>query len=264
MKFNQLSSALKQKAPTQTLRVTMRAHSDRGLIRKVNEDKFITIESSGIAVLADGMGGQAAGALASQIAAETVAQGLQIARPSLMNADPDNYEALAESIAGIVSAANVRILQRADEEPEKEGMGTTLDAFILLGSQGYIAHVGDSRVYRISRSGADNLITRDHSLAAALVASGEIAHDLAEPYRNVLLRSVGTSPELDIDVHRIEIRSGDSLVFCTDGVWQYFKEPDEIGEIVRANTGSAAKRLVEEAIRRGGQDNATVVITSFF
>ena len=121
MKFNQLSSALKQKAPVQTLSVTMRAHSDRGLIRKVNEDKFITIESSGIAVLADGMGGQAAGALASQIAAETVAQGLQIARPSLMNTDPDNYEALAESIAGIVSAANVRILQRADEEPEKEG-----------------------------------------------------------------------------------------------------------------------------------------------
>lgn len=232
--------------------------------RKKNEDAFAVDESSGIAVLADGLGGQAAGEVASKLAVDTVFGGLCLARRSLSLTDGD-FDSIAHVLAGIVSLANMQIYERSIQEPDKQGMGTTLDAVITIGKEAYLAHVGDGRVYRVSPLLEKRIIqiTEDHSLAATLVETEALSPQEAEAYENTLLRSVGTEAEPRIDLHRVSLNPGDYLVLCTDGVWQQFRDSRVLLAVVRRHGVSAAEKLVQDAIERGGQDNATAIVLQY-
>jgi protein phosphatase len=239
--------------------IAISAHSDRGRVREANEDSFALEQSAAVAVIADGMGGHAAGEVASGMATQAISRELAAARDDLAQLDPDQYEAAARRIAQIVSGANAAILKRSAEEADKRGMGTTLDAVIVLDKSAYVAHVGDSRVYWI-RAGVVTAITRDHSLAAALVDSGRLTAEEAAPLEGVLVRALGISSELAVDVARIEIQPGDALLLCTDGMWRYFPDTTEIARFVADHGEEAAQKLVEQAVDRGGEDNATAIV----
>jgi protein phosphatase len=241
------------------LACAMGAHSDKGRVRESNEDNFALDEAQLVAVIADGMGGHAAGEVASGMATQDIVKALAAARADLAGLDPEAYETAAHKIGQIVSAANKAILERSADEADKRGMGTTLDAVIVLPRSAYVAHVGDSRVYWI-RDGVVTPVTRDHSLAAALVDSGRLTAEEAAPLEGVLVRALGISSDLAVDVARIEIQAGDALLLCTDGLWRYFPDHTEIAKAITKDGPAAAKKLVEEAVSRGGEDNATAIV----
>src|SRR5262249_48041922 len=151
------------------------------------------------------------------------------------------------------------ILRRSADEADKRGMGTTLDAVIVLDKSAYVAHVGDSRVYWI-REGTATAVTRDHSLAAVLVESGRLTAEEAAPLEGVLVRALGIGSGLAVDVIRIEVRPGDALLLCSDGLWRYFPDTGEIARAVEQHGAASAEKLVTEAVARGGEDNATAVV----
>ena len=237
----------------------MGAHTDKGRVRESNEDNFALDDKQHVAVIADGMGGHAAGEVASGMATQDIVKALAAAREDLSGLDPEAYETAAHKIGQIVSAANRAILERSAEEADKRGMGTTLDAIIVLPKSAYVAHVGDSRVYWV-RDGVVTPVTRDHSLAAALVDSGRLTAEEAAPLEGVLVRALGISSDLAVDVARIEIQAGDALLLCTDGLWRYFPDHAEIAKAIAADGTGAAKKLVDEAVARGGEDNATAIV----
>jgi PPM family protein phosphatase len=241
------------------LACAMAAHSDKGRVRESNEDNFALDQAQHVAVIADGMGGHAAGEVASSMATQEVVKSLAAARDDLAGLDPEAYEAAAHKIGQIVSAANRAILDRSAEEPDKRGMGTTLDAIIVLPRSAYVAHVGDSRVYWI-RQGVVTPVTRDHSLAAALVESGRLTAEEAAPLEGVLVRALGISSDLAVDVARVEIQTGDALLLCTDGLWRYFPDHAELARTIGDHGAGAAEKLVEQAVERGGEDNATAIV----
>src|SRR5438094_826714 len=148
-------------------------HTDRGRVRESNEDSHAFDQGAGVAVVADGMGGHAAGEVASGMAAQGVLSALTEAREDIAKLDPQGYETAAHKIGEIISQSNAAILRRSADEADKRGMGTTLDAVLVLDKSAYVAHVGDSRVYWI-REGTATPVTRDHSLAAVLVESGRL------------------------------------------------------------------------------------------
>jgi serine/threonine protein phosphatase PrpC len=240
-------------------RWAIKGHSDRGKVRESNEDNLAVDESAGVAVIADGMGGHAAGEVASGMATQAIVRDLADLRADLLALDPSDYETCANRIGQVVSNCNTAILKRSVDESDKRGMGTTVDAVILLGKSAYVAHVGDSRVYWI-RENAVTTLTRDHSLAAALVESGRLSAEEAAPLEGVLIRALGIASEMAVDVIRVEVRQGDALLLCTDGLWRYFPDGAEIAQAVKSEGAGAAKALVDRACARGGEDNATAIV----
>jgi protein phosphatase len=242
--------------------VALGARTDRGKVREANEDSFALDEQAGVAVVADGMGGHAAGEVASRIAAEEVSKALAGAKADIAALEPKGDDSAAQKIGQIVSQANTLILERAAAEPDKKGMGTTVVAAIALEQSAYVAHVGDSRVYWI-RGETATLLTRDHSLAAALVDSGRLSAEEAAPLEGVLVRALGISAELAVDVIRIEPQPGDALLLCSDGLWRYFPDVGEIATVIGRAGPKAAEELVQQAVDRGGDDNATAIVVAF-
>jgi serine/threonine protein phosphatase PrpC len=239
--------------------LAMSGCSDTGRVRESNEDSYAINETAGVAVVADGMGGHAAGEVASGMATKVVVKALADVQVELAGLEATGYEAAAERIGQVISGANGQIIERSLAESDKRGMGTTIDAVVLVGHSAYVAHVGDSRVYWI-REGTGTPVTRDHSLAATLVDSGRLTAAEAAPLEGVLVRALGITTELAVDVVRLEIRPGDALLLCTDGLWRYFPDPAELASMVASEGAQAAGKLVAEAVSRGGEDNATAVV----
>jgi len=244
--------------------VRVMAATDRGLKRSHNEDSFATswldaeshdgeTGSAALLVVADGMGGAQGGEIASRMAVETVVEQFR-AHPA-----GDELAALREA----VETANERIHRKSVETEGLDGMGTTCTAAIIRENAIWLAHVGDSRAYLV-RDGEARQLTRDHSLVSELVARGELDAESAKSdrRRNVVLRSVGVAPHVDVDSRRadMEPEPGDSLVLCTDGLHGQV-EDREIAEIAGLDSlREACHRLVALARQRGGPDNITVVI----
>lgn len=237
----------------------MGAHTDRGRVRESNEDSHSCDQAAGVAVVADGMGGHAAGEIASGMAAQAVGRELAAARGDIAGLDPAGYETAAQKIGQIISSVNAAILRRSADEADKRGMGTTIDAVLVLERSAYVAHVGDSRVYWI-RDGTATAVTRDHSLAAVLVESGRLTAEEAAPLEGVLVRALGIGSDLAVDVIRVETRPGDAFLLCSDGLWRYFPDTTEIAKTIAEHGPTAAEKLVAEAVARGGEDNATAVV----
>ncbi|MBV8517570.1 MAG: Stp1/IreP family PP2C-type Ser/Thr phosphatase [Acidobacteria bacterium] len=202
-------------------------------------------------IVADGMGGHRGGATASRLAAETV-------KAQFLGSETrDIATALRQSLA----RANSRIYTEAQSNPELRGMGTTTSALAVRNGKGWLAHVGDSRIYRV-RDGAIEQLTEDHSLVASMVREGLLTPAEAEthPRRNVLQRSMGVAEDVDIDVRGpIELREGDTFILCSDGLHGLVKEP-ELREIAALPIENAAEEFLKRALDRGAPDNVTVIV----
>jgi len=243
--------------------------TDVGRLRDHNEDTALVVTAAQdgdspfpsfeLLVLADGMGGHRAGEMASSVAARRAAYHItrQSYLPSLLDRQGDaNRPALTEVLINAVQSAN-----RAVSE-EAPGSGTTLTCALILGSQAYIAHVGDSRAYVLTEGGLEQ-VTQDHSVADRLVDLGQItpAEAAVHPQKNVLYRAVGQSTALEVDTHVRKIGPGDYLLLCSDGLWGLISETDIVGLIRGASSlQEACEDLVIAANEAGGRDNITAML----
>jgi serine/threonine protein phosphatase PrpC len=235
--------------------------TDVGRVREANEDAWLAVRPDGarhgqlLVAVADGMGGHKAGEVASALAVETLERALKELDPT---AAPDAL------LRQALELGNRNIWEAAAEDVDKEGMGTTLVA-ALLSSDGraVIANVGDSRAYSVA-AGKAKLVTSDHTWVNQQVLSGQMSEREARhsPFRNLLTRSLGSSPRVEVDLfEELQLAPGDALVLVSDGVTGYLDERD-VAVVLResANAQAAAERLVAEAVERGGADNATAVV----
>jgi serine/threonine protein phosphatase PrpC len=257
------------------------ARTDVGRTREHNEDAFLVAElatghsslddrlerhvATGhgtLFMVADGMGGAAAGEIASAMAVETVLEEL---RTRWVSSDRNDPETFAAALKVATDVANARIHRMAAEQPEYRGMGTTATIAGLLGDTLYVAQVGDSRAYLV-RDGKARQITKDQSLMQRLIDAGEITEEEAEhsERRNIILQALGPEPSIRTEITHQQIRKGDTLVLCSDGLSGLVR-PDEIARIVtdERDLKLACKRLIDRANSNGGPDNITVVIARF-
>jgi len=226
-----------------------------GQVRTTNQDFFDEFKRPNgdrLLVVADGMGGHRGGATASRLATETI--GAVFEQSSAEPSSDILYDALAQ--------ANERVHQTSLEDPELRGMGTTIVS-LLFDAEGlvWVAHVGDSRAYRLHAAGMEQ-ITQDHSVVGEMVRRGLITSAEAEvhPRRNEILRSVGVEETVEIDVAQVVAAPGDFFVLCSDGLSGQVSD-DEIAEVVQSTPPEiAAQQLVDLANERGGPDNVTVQI----
>lgn len=235
------------------IRLRAASATDVGLVRAYNQDQALI--ASPLFAVADGMGGHAAGEVASALACEALGEAFAQAEiPS------------AEALRNAAQRANRAVFEQAQANPEMRGMGTTLVAIALTGDTDHqalaVVHVGDSRVY-CQRQGELSQVTVDHSLVAELVAEGQIRAEDAErhPQRHVLSRALGVYPTVEVDLRVVEAVAGDRYLLCSDGLSREVSD-DHIASVLRrlADPDEAAHELVELAKTRGGADNITVVI----
>lgn len=223
------------------------SRTDVGYVREHNEDNLLVAPP--LYAVCDGMGGHEGGEVASEIAVNTLAR----CAPAELD---------AEGLGHAVEEANLAVIQGARDGIGKEGMGTTCTAAMLEGEKLVVAQVGDSRAYLL-HNGVLQQITRDHSVVADLVESGEISASEARTHqwRSYITRALGLDPYMQADLYEINVALGDRLMLCSDGL--YSMVPDAgISEILQtvANPQDAADCLVDEALAGGGADNITVVV----
>jgi PPM family protein phosphatase len=222
--------------------------TDVGRQRSANEDSLVVRPP--LFAVADGMGGAKAGEVASAVAVEAV------------EAAKDSSEPAEAQLAGIVREANRRIYDLAVADESRRGMGTTLTLAKLHGDEVSLAHVGDSRAYRL-RGGQLEQLTRDHSLVAELERSGQITPEAAEhhPQRSIITRALGPEPDVDVDTYTLSGRDGDLFLLCSDGLTSMISD-DEVSSILRSagSLDEAADELVRAANQSGGKDNITVIL----
>lgn len=254
--------------------VSVFARTDIGRLRSGNEDAFLVAdltrgnyglgpemithpvgEMGSLLIVSDGMGGAAAGEVASEIAVKTINKSLLETSAALDT---------AERLRIATECANECIWLEAERDPELAGMGATVTAVLVQGAIAYIAQVGDSRAY-IIRGERIKQITKDQSYAQALLDSGVFsAEQIANVPQNVILQALGTQPTVQVDLTSVELLRNDYLVVCSDGLSGKIKS-DEISAVVRQSPDltSACRSLVDTANERGGEDNITVIVASF-
>ncbi len=247
------------------MRITSCGMTDVGVKRTNNEDNYLINEELNLYVVCDGMGGHVGGEFASAIAVNTVEEVLTSMefRPEEHDVDPADgpVEVTREKLRYAVRLAGKRIFEKAREEPEYQGMGTTCLALLVQGGNAFIAHVGDSRGYLV-RDGRIEQLTEDHSLVNEKIKAGLITPEQAKTHKlkNIITRSLGYMEEVEVDVQVQAVRRGDRFVLCSDGL-SNFVETGEIGEMALDHgPQEAARRLIELACERGGDDNITVII----
>ena len=234
--------------------------TDCGIRRENNEDFCAaeTILGYTVLIVADGMGGHNGGEVASRHAVETVMESIR----KNIRKSSDSKE-IYEIMRKAISCANSEILEMAQKEETLEGMGTTIDVCIADEVSAHIAHIGDSRVYKIDKDGVVSRITRDHSLIEYMLEAGTITPDEAaeHPQRNMITRALGTEEAVEADVYESPLHEGDILLLCSDGLTNMVSE-EEVGLIVTASESvqEAAETLVKRANESGGMDNITVIV----
>jgi protein phosphatase len=240
------------------------ARTDVGRVRKGNEDAYFHDDQLGLYIVADGMGGHAAGEVASNEAVDTIHGMVKRGLVTLQGVDGELTEAQARAacriMEGAIQAATYMIFAIAELERDKIGMGTTISAALLLGRSLVLGQVGDSRIYQI-RDGRAYQLTEDHTLLAWQVKQGLITPDEAAkaPHRNVITRAVGNREYVEVDTSVIPVRPGDQYLLCSDGLHGYL-EDDEIAAIAALTGDPAVARFIELANSRGGRDNITAVL----
>ncbi len=238
---------------------TYAGRSDVGKVRPGNEDAFFADNERGVYIVADGMGGHVAGEVASQIVTETVG-------PGVCHAIGEGLRAaeLEERILDLIEEANQAILERAESEPEKRGMGTTLTLLALVpGSEYLIEQVGDSRGYLL-RDGVLSQITRDHTVVQQQVDRGALTPEQARdhPLSHILTRALGTEANVEADTFGDTAQAGDIFLLCSDGLSGMLSD-DVIEAILSTPTNDlqgVADALVDAANAAGGLDNVTAVV----
>ena len=252
------------------MKITYQAVSDVGRKRKGNEDSLFVNPEQNLFVVADGMGGHAAGEVASRVAVESINEFVcltsgdeEITWPFGLD---QNMSYDGNRLKTAVRYANRKVLEAMKERAEYEGMATTVAAVLVDGEEANLAHVGDSRVY-LFRAAALEQLTSDHSWVNEQLQSGVISPDQARshPLRNVVTRALGGKPDLQVDMQQHKLQAGDLLLLCSDGLTTMVPD-DEIARVLREAGGDvpkASQDLVAEANSRGGEDNITVLLIQF-
>ena len=244
------------------------AATDVGKVRDHNEDNFLVDKKLGLFIVADGMGGHAAGEVASAIAVRAVHE--EIKREADLLADyvsgatggskvtPKDIMALVDNA---VQRACSKVHEEAVNDPAKRGMGTTLSVLLVVGNQGFIAHVGDSRIY-LSRDGRIQQVTEDHTVYNELIKRGKLSREQIEKVeqKNAITRAVGVYERVEVDTLVIELTAGDVLVLASDGLHGYLESPEELRVPLSLEGEASVKALISLSNDRGGKDNITTVV----
>lgn len=239
--------------------------TDIGRRRMTNEDAFLIDNELGLFVVADGMGGHAAGDVASQEAVDSV---LGMVRSGYAAVEEFQREGPSkETLRGVqrllesaVQAACYMVFAIAQADPNQKGMGTTVSAMLMLGRYAVLGQVGDSRIY-LARQGGIYQLTEDHTLVAWQVKQGIISEAEAalSPHKNVITRAVGSRDYVQVDTQTIEVGAGDRFLLCSDGLHGYLRD-EEIPPVLALGARGAVHRLIDIANARGGRDNITAVV----
>src|SRR4051812_8433843 len=267
------------KAPTRSeVRIRLFGRTDVGQVREHNEDNFIvadlTKESRGLMEadrnqtvgprgtllgVCDGMGGAAAGEVASQLAVDIIYQRMAIGEP------PEDKDALAARLVHAIEAAGLRIFSEAKLDRTRRGMGTTATIATLMDDHLFLGQVGDSRAY-ILRGDRLVQVTRDQSLVNQLIEAGQLTEEEAETFEhnNIILQALGTADTVQVDLTYVSLRQGDTLLLCSDGLSGMVRF-DEIREVLTTvrDPLEACRVLTERANQAGGHDNITVIVSKF-
>jgi len=241
--------------------------TDVGRSRDHNEDFILVRDDLGLFLVCDGMGGHAGGEIASELAARTVEAHVEKQRRLLDTFDAsDGARAkLVEILRLAVEDASKKVFERASSEAGKHGMGTTLTALVVARGMGFMAHVGDSRLYLL-RDGELHQLSEDHSYVQEMIAQGIATPEKARqsPYANMLTRAVGIQSTVKADTLCFDILSNDTLLACSDGLVRYFESEEqerELGNLLASdNLEALARQLIDTANARGGKDNISVVL----
>lgn len=235
-----------------------------GRKRKGNQDAFLVDDELGLYVVADGMGGHAAGEVASQEAVEAVygmvKRGLRDLAPLCDPLSEEAARAACRVVEAAVQGATYMVYSIAELDRRKSGMGTTISALVVSGDYAVVGQVGDSRVYRVS-GGETHLLTEDHTLIAWQLKQGLITPQEAviSPHRNVITRAVGSRDYVEVDTRIVGLTPGDRFLLCSDGLHGYLRDED-IAPIVALGGANAVQRFIDLANERGGRDNITAVL----
>jgi serine/threonine protein phosphatase PrpC len=244
------------------------AATDVGKVRDHNEDNFLVDKKLALFIVADGMGGHAAGEVASAIAVRTVHEEIKREKELIddylsgaTGASKVTPKDLIALIEHAVQRACSKIHEEAAGDAAKRGMGTTLSALLVVGHQGFIAHVGDSRIY-LGRDGRIQQLTEDHTVYNELIKRGKLTREQIEKVqqKNAITRAVGVYERVEVDTLVIELIAGDSLVIATDGLHGYLEAPEELRAPLALEGDASVKALVALANDRGGKDNITTIV----
>ncbi len=234
---------------------TCAARTDTGIVRSGNEDNYLMLSDRGVFIVADGMGGHAAGEVASEMAVRLISRELGSLRGL-------TDEQAGERMCQAIIQANNAIFERTLTEHDKRGMGTTTTAMILLPRRYLIGQVGDSRAYLL-RNGQFLQVTKDHSYVQEQVDLGLLTQEQARvhPYSNVITRCIGANAEVVPDLYFGGLRPGDILLLASDGLTGML-EDQQLVQILKSDGGPQAwvDKMITEANRRGGLDNITAII----
>jgi serine/threonine protein phosphatase PrpC len=259
-------------------RVELFARTEIGCVRERNEDAFVVANAStgerglrpgttmqelgpGVTLVGvcDGMGGAAAGDIASKIGTETLYDAMMAATPL--------YDAAGaqEALLSAIATANRAILDFARNNPGKRGMGTTMTAALIYGHDIYIVHIGDSRAY-LRRGRTLTQLTTDHSIVGQMIASGQLTPEQGRSYehRNVLLQALGVQPVIQPELVHVSLRAGDVLLLCSDGLTGPLEDPRILELMLKyQDPVRCCRSLTEAACAAGGPDNVTVAVGRF-
>jgi PPM family protein phosphatase len=245
------------------------AATDVGKVRDHNEDNFLVDKKLGLFMVADGMGGHAAGEVASAICVRTIHDEIkrerELVSDFLVGATGANRVTQKDIVALLehaVQSACLKIHEEAQIDQAKRGMGTTLSALLVLGNQGFVAHVGDSRIYMM-REGRVQQVTEDHTVYNELIKRGRLTPEQIEtlgPKANAITRAVGVYERIDVDTLVIEVLPGDAFLLASDGLTGYLESADELCAPLALAGDATVKQLIELANERGGKDNITTVV----
>jgi len=238
--------------------------SDIGKVRKTNQDAFLCDDDLGLYIVADGMGGHAAGEIAAREAVQAihdmVVRGRDVIREFLgAPATRESTRAICRLLESSVQSATYLVFGMAEQEPVRQGMGTTVSALLLSGAYGITAQVGDTRIYCVRGDDVIQL-TEDHTLVNWQIREGMLTPEEAarSPHRNVITRAVGNHDYVQVDTQVISVRIGDRFLICSDGLHGYVKR-GEMAAILAGELPAACDTLINLALQRGGRDNITAL-----
>jgi len=236
--------------------------TDIGRRRAANEDSFLCDDELGLWVVADGMGGHAAGEVASQEAVENIYGMVKRGKRAFddSRAEGDKIRAAIRLLEGSVQAATYMIYAMSELDSAKSGMGTTISAMMSMGDVMITAQVGDSRIYQV-RGQVARQLTEDHTLINWQLKQGIITEEEAKHsrHKNVITRAVGNRDYVQVDTGMIEMQQGDCFLLCSDGLHGYLRT-EEIPPLTKLGGEESVRRLIDLANTRGGKDNITAIL----
>jgi serine/threonine protein phosphatase PrpC len=248
------------------MRLRVGAATNVGRMRPINEDAYLAKSDQGLFVVCDGMGGAAAGEVASRLAVDTIGACLNGGDEAVTTEVASTFHAKTIRLGEAIKQANRAIIDRARGDEEHAGMGTTVVGAWADDGVVSVAHVGDSRAYLATAAGFES-VTSDHSLVEAQVQAGLIDREqsLKSEHQNVLLRALGRDPDVEVELAEVTVAAGDRLLLCSDGLTRMVPDDQLAGalERFRGDPQGACDHLIEAANNSGGPDNITVVVVEF-